>query len=117
MNNTNDLNLSMARHPAGKKARRPGVRRIELAPQFTIVAHVNTIVPAVYTLECLVCGALLALNSPLAEAHTERHRGPRWRRAIRDARTRLRLWLQRNPAAHHGRHLKTTTPPTETSQP
>ncbi len=95
-------NASMAAHPAGKLGRRPGVRMVELRPAIVealfnplaagavdgMVRH--EIAPAVNVLECLSCGALLAIGSPNAAHHVETHRGPRWRRALRDA----RIWAR-----------------------
>ena len=93
-----ERNSSMARHPAGKKGRRPGVRLIELRPALTELVLDDPmlgwtdreVAPAVRVLECIICGALLAPGSPVAAAHVEGHRGPRWRRALRDARIRAR---------------------------
>jgi len=148
MSEDTERNGAMARHPAGKHGRRPGVRLIELRPSLTEdvppddaalqvdvyrtglddpvtvrVRHRPTgivesrtdqsglqarvaaveavrrrlgeertheVAPAVLVLECIVCGALLAPGSPVAAAHVEGHRGPRWRRALRDARIRAR---------------------------
>lgn len=105
---TGDERLAAGPHPAGRRGYRPGVRMVELRPAVVealfnplaaeavdgFVRH--ELAPAVNALECLTCGALLAIGSPGAVAHIESHRGPRWRRAVRDARIRARrLW--RNP--------------------
>ena len=98
MTEDTERNSSMARHPAGKHGRRPGVRLIKLRPALTEPVLLDPMVgwtdhevaPAVLVLECIVCGALLAPGSPVAAAHVEGHRGPRWRRALRDARIRAR---------------------------
>ena len=98
MSEDTERNGAMARHPAGKHGRRPGARLIELRPAITeqvlddpaLGWTAREVAPAVRVLECISCGALLAPGSPVAAAHVEGHRGPRWRRALRDARIRAR---------------------------
>lgn len=82
------------RHPAGKRAapRRPGVRMVELPVEPAAASQQQATVCA---LECLTCGALLMVGSPNAVHHVATHRGPRWRRALRDARIRARKLLTR----------------------
>ena len=117
MTEDTERNSSMARHPAGKHGRRPGVRLVELRPAITEQVLDNPavgwtdreIAPAVLVLECISCSALLAPSSPLAAAHVESHRGPRWRRTLRDARIRARR--RRAERASRGKPPVTPSPP------